>query len=82
MLPVAASNVHMKLHPEDAGLVREALGSSEKEQPWNIVEDPLLSRGGCLVVTETSQIDATVESRLNSAIAAVMGGEREEDVDK
>ena len=81
LLPVASSNIHLELHPEDASLVREALGNSEKEQPWKIIEDPVLSRGGCRIVTENSRIDATVENRLNAAIASVMGGERQEDTE-
>ena len=76
LLPVTAGDVRLELHPEDASLVRSALLSADGDPPWEIVEDPLLSRGGCRVSTNTSRIDATVENRINAAIAAVMGGER------
>jgi len=79
LLPVTAGDVRLELHPEDAALVRNALLGSDAEPPWQIVEDPVLSRGGCRVSTNTSRIDATVENRINAAIAAVMGGEREVD---
>ena len=79
LLPVTAGDVRLELHPEDAVLVRNALLPSDADAPWQIVEDPLLSRGGCRVSTNTSRIDATVENRINAAIAAVMGGEREVD---
>ena len=79
LLPVTAGDVRLELHPDDAALVRNALLPSETDTPWQIVEDPLLSRGGCRVSTNTSQIDATVENRINAVIAAVMGGEREVD---
>jgi len=36
----------------------------------------VLSRGGCRVTTENSTIDARVEQRLGSAIAAVLGDDR------
>ena len=36
-------------------------------------------RGGCKVLTDTSQIDASVESRLNAVIASVLGGQRKAD---
>jgi len=79
LLPVTAGDVRLELHPEDAALVRNALLPSDSDAPWQIAEDPLLSRGGCRVSTNTSRIDATVENRINAAISAVMGGEREVD---
>lgn len=78
-LPVTTGEVRLELHPEDAALVRNALGGVDAEAPWRIVEDPVLSRGGCRVLTDNSRIDATVESRVNTAIAAAMGGERQVD---
>ncbi len=84
VLPLAARDVRVYLHPEDASLVREALSADddgEEERRWKIVEDPALARGGCVVETEQSRIDATVESRLAAVIAQVMGGERESDAD-
>ncbi len=79
LLPVANGDITLSLHPEDAQIVRDALLKAEASPAWRINEDPLLSRGGCLVSTQTSRIDATVESRLNAAIAAVMGCERRVD---
>lgn len=79
LLPVGASDISLELHPEDAALVRNALLPPDADTAWQITEDPLLSRGGCRVSTNTSSIDATVENRINAAIAAVMGGEREVD---
>lgn len=76
LLPVASGNVRLELHPEDAETIRKAFAGDEAERPWRIVEDPLLSRGGCRVLTDTSRIDATVETRLNAVIAKVMGSER------
>lgn len=78
-LPVASRNVRIFLHPDDATVVREHLASVEGESAWTIVEEPVMSCGGCRVVTDTSQIDATVEKRLNSIITRLLGGEREDD---
>ena len=79
LLPVASGKVRLELHPEDAATVRDALSGGDAERSWDIVEDPLLARGGCRVSTSSSRIDATVKSRLNAAIAAVMGCERKEE---
>lgn len=79
LLPVASRNIRVHLHPEDAALVREALSVSEDERTWSIVEDPVLSRGGCKVSTDYSQVDASLESRLSQFFAQVFGGQRESD---
>jgi len=80
-LPLAARNVRLHLHPEDATLVREMLTLGDNERGWQIVEDPVLSRGGCKISSDTSQIDASVERRLHTVIANVLGGQRETDVE-
>lgn len=80
VLPVAARNVRLHLHPDDAELVRATLPVSGNEQTWAIAEDPMLTRGGCRVSSDTSQIDATVESRLNAVIASIFGAGRQSDL--
>ena len=80
LLPVSTRNIQVQLNPEDAALVRDSLSVDEEHgQRWRIVEDPMLSRGGCNVETDYSRIDATVEARINMIIAQVLGGERESD---
>ena len=76
ILPAASRQVEVHLHPDDATLVRESLAMSDRQPAWQIVEDALLSRGGCHVTTENSQIDATAESRLNALITSIAGDER------
>lgn len=75
-LPVNVRNIRIHLHPDDSALVRNAITSSEAATEWKIVEDPALSRGDCKVVTDTSQVDATVERRIAVVAAALLGGER------
>jgi flagellar assembly protein FliH len=77
LLPSSARKISLHLHPDDAGLVRHALSlDDDGEQSWKIVEDPLLTRGGCKITSATSSIDARVEKRLNAVIAKAFGGER------
>jgi len=75
-LPVSSQDITLVLHPEDAEIIREVFSLSEKEQSWRIVEDPVLKRGGCRVVSGDSQIDATLESRLDALIAPLIADER------
>ena len=79
VLPLASQKISLKLHPEDAEVVRSALALDEMSPSWGIVEDPLVTRGGCEVDTEISHVDATVEHRLAAVIATLLGGEREHD---
>ena len=80
-LPLAARNIQLHLHPEDARLVHKLMTMPEGDDSWQIVEDVSLSRGGCLLISENSQVDATVEARLNAVISAMLGGERSGDED-
>lgn len=78
-LPVATRAARIRLHPEDAELVKEALGLDADGEVWRLEPDPLITRGGCVVETESSRIDAAVESRLAAIASRMLGGEREGD---
>ena len=79
ILPVSSRNIRVLLHPEDAELVRQIYEFSETELGWKVVEEPVLARGGCRILTDTSQIDATLDSRLAALVAPLLGDERELD---
>jgi flagellar assembly protein FliH len=76
-LPVAAREVRVHLHPEDAAVVREHLAPTESERAWTIVEDPVMARGGCQVSTNTSRIDMRLETRLGAILSELLGTERQ-----
>lgn len=75
-LPASARDVRVHLHPEDAAIVRERLSAPSNDRAWSVVEDPALSQGGCLVRTDTSQIDARLDSRVNAIVSSILGDER------
>ena len=66
----------IRVHPEDAAAVCERLATAGQERAWSVVEDPTLTRGGCLVRSENSQIDARIESRVNALVSGMLGEER------
>ena len=76
LLPAAAREVRVHLHPEDAATVREHLTAPTNGEAWTIVEDPTLSRGGCIVHSQSSRIDARLESRIAAVAASALGDER------
>ena len=74
-LPVAAREVRVHLHPEDAAVVRENLAPTESERAWQLVEDPVMARGGCQITSATSRVDARLETRLGAIVSELMGTE-------
>jgi flagellar assembly protein FliH len=81
LLPANARKIRISLNPEDAELVRNTLQLDEHddEQSWKLVEDPLVTRGGCVIKADQSVINATLENRLQALAASVLGGDRVED---
>lgn len=81
LLPGNVRNIKILLNPEDANLVRSALSmdSNDEEQSWKLVEDPMITRGGCEIKSEPSSINVTLENRLSALAASVLGSERERD---
>ena len=80
ILPVAAPRIKIRLNPDDLALAREAMPVAESEEGIQFIEDPTLTRGGCKVVTDTSLVDGTIESRIATIAAKLLGGERDTDV--
>jgi flagellar assembly protein FliH len=76
LLPAATRDVRVHLHPDDATIVREKLATPAADRAWTIVEDPVMTRGGCRVTTDTAQIDQRLETRIQSIMATLLGEER------
>lgn len=70
-LPHVNQHPHLKLHPEDAALVKSLMGDELNHFHWKVLEDDRLTRGGCRVETANSEIDATLECRWKRTLAAV-----------
>ena len=81
-LPASTRKIILNIHPDDGELIRNAFSLGEDDSDelrWRVIEDPMISRGGCKISSENSSIDATVEGRLNRVINTLLGGERESD---
>ena len=78
-LPIAPRAARIRLHPEDVELVQNAFALRDDTKIWRLEPDPLVTRGGCVVETDSSRIDASVESRLAAIASRMLGGEREGD---
>ncbi|KFI08713.1 flagellar assembly protein FliH [Massilia sp. BSC265] len=62
-LPVLAQPATLTLNPQDAEIVRQAMGQELVKGGWRIVEDGAMARGGCKVDTASNQIDAQAGAR-------------------
>lgn len=83
LLPVSASKIQVHLHPEDAERLETILGrdsggedADDATARWSVVRDATLTRGGCHITSESSQIDARVESRIATMVNTLMGDQR------
>ena len=45
----------------------------------DLVEDPMMMRGGCQVLSSSSRIDVRLEQRLGALLSELMGSERDQD---
>lgn len=78
-LPVATRGTAIHLNPDDVDLVRDALALGGDDVAYRLEPNPLVTRGGCIVESETSRIDASVEARLAAIASRMFSGERESD---
>ena len=69
-------SLRIALHPEEAALVRKMFTSDESLAGIAIEENPSISRGGCTLSSDTSFVDAQVESRIAQIAVALLGDER------
>jgi len=76
ILPASSREITLRVHPDDAVVIREHFFKEDAAPSWKVIEDPGVSHGGCTVTTETSSVDATVETRLAAVISQVFGGDR------
>ncbi|MGO4702148.1 FliH/SctL family protein [Dyella sp. 2RAB6] len=77
-LPAATRALRVYLHPEDLALLREM---DAAEPHWQLLPDPAMQRGDCLLESESSRLDARVETRLAAIADAIFGDESIDDAD-
>ncbi|MBL8497184.1 flagellar assembly protein FliH [Nitrosomonas sp. JL21] len=70
-LPNAMQHPRLYLHPEDADIVHAHLEKHRVQEDWSIREDEQLTRGGCRIEANGSEVDATLEVRWHRVLAAI-----------
>ncbi|MGI3131242.1 flagellar assembly protein FliH [Halopseudomonas pachastrellae] len=75
-LPVGAENIRIYLNPKDFDAIKAL--RERHEESWRLLEDDGLMPGGCRIETEHSQVDATLETRLQQLLAQLQEQQREQ----
>ena len=70
-LPVLQQPALLQLNPQDAEIIRGAMGEELDKGGWRIVEDGQIARGGCKIDTASNQIDAQAASRWHRLTSAL-----------
>ncbi len=69
-VPPFVQGMRLRLHPEDAALLRAQL-AHELGEAWVVIEDAAITRGGCRIETPAGDVDATIETRWQKLAAAL-----------
>jgi flagellar assembly protein FliH len=76
-LPIHHTHLTVRLNPEDASRIRAQMGDQLAQTGTQIVEDPEIAVGGCLVRAGASEVDATTATRWRRVLEAI-GAEPQE----
>src|SRR5690606_349691 len=65
-LPDHVRELRVLAHPDDVALLQEYRDVLEPERRLQLVADASIARGGCQLRSDTTQIDASIEARLDA----------------
>lgn len=61
--PLFDGCLRLYVHPDDLSSLQRHLGSTLESQGWRLRADRQLLRGGCRIIAEDGEVDATLETR-------------------
>jgi len=70
-LPLHHAHITLRLNPADAADIRRLMGDELTQSSTQIIEDQLISRGGCLLQAGASEVDATLETRRKRVLETI-----------
>lgn len=70
LLPTNNKNMSIYLHPKDATLVNDAYKQTQYiSKDWDLNEDIAITQGGCILKSNDSTLDLTIEHQLNEVLS-------------
>ncbi|MBU1364311.1 MAG: flagellar assembly protein FliH [Gammaproteobacteria bacterium] len=70
-LPLHHAHVVIRMNPADAPVIREQIGDQLSQTGAQIIDDPEVSPGGCILVAGASEVDATIETRWRRVLESI-----------
>jgi len=68
-LPQLSQSVQVLLNPDEVELVRGFLAAEPTPVGYTLLADATIARGGCRIVTERCEVDATLQTRWRRVLA-------------
>lgn len=65
-LPHSKDNIKIIMHPADKAFAESAIAQGGEN--WRVVADEEMTRGGCKITTDQSEVDATIEQRIEAVL--------------
>lgn len=72
-LPANRRHASVYVHSQDLPFLQDHLGEESGNSGWSVLADDHLTPGGCVVTTEISRVDATVERRMEALAEELLG---------
>lgn len=72
-LPLSQREIRVHLNPMDLQAVRNRSVDGVTPEPWVLIAEPTLGRGGCRILVGDSRVDATLDERLRLIIEQSLG---------
>jgi flagellar assembly protein FliH len=70
-LLLSARHITLRVHPEDFVLVSQGAAEMLSARGARVINDPSMTRGGCMVESDIGLIDGTIETRWRRALASI-----------
>lgn len=70
-MPGSDARLQIHVNPADAAILHAHMGDEMNRNNWQAVEDPSMQRGGCRLVSNEGDVDATLATRWQNVLAAL-----------
>lgn len=70
-LPLHHAHVVIRMNPADTPVIRQQIGDQLAQTGAQIIDDPEVSPGGCMLVAGASEVDATIETRWRRVLESI-----------
>ena len=70
-MPGSDARLQIHVNPADAAILHAHMGDEMNRNNWQAVEDPSMQRGGCRLVSNEGDVDATLATRWKNVLAAL-----------